>query len=534
MAITQRPANLATPPIPRPHCLPLQPPRKDPAPKRIASNFAFMSLAEILCRGLSVAVTLTLTHRLGKAGYGRIEFAFNVVFCLVLLVRDAFEVIISRELARHPRLIRPLVNHVLAIKGLLSCGLFVGLVSVGGLTLSASTDFGILSLYGLLLLTTALGLDFVFRGTERYGLVALSLCIRTLVYASGVWLMVGGAPQVVWVPAWLALGECCGITFIWVCYSRRYGLPRPVLSLRFLRVFFRRGRSVCLIQISQTIIGSSDLMVVGLLTSWSEVGRYGAPHRMIAAILTFGSIFQQVAFPTLARSWRQAPGQGRETLDMLVKVLMLAFIPVAVGGAVLSESLVRMLLPKEYEGAGLLLALGIWRAPLLPLAFLYQAALIAVNRESAGVRLLTTGAMGSAALAGLLCTSFGLPGASTAVLVVGLLLAASGYALLARVDRQPAWHHHLGRPLVASLAMALVCMFLNRWHVLAAVAGGAATYLGVLFALGGLRRDELRLILPKSSRATPPRPTPAAREMPCTVAAGDSGKAELAAEARSW
>ena len=37
-----------------------------------------------------------------------------------------------------------------------------------------------------MLFTTAIGLDFVFRGTERMGLVALSLCVRTGIYAIGV------------------------------------------------------------------------------------------------------------------------------------------------------------------------------------------------------------------------------------------------------------------------------------------------------------------------------------------------------------
>ncbi len=58
-----------------------------------------MGGAEIACRALSVAVTLSLAKRLGTAGYGRIEFAFTIVFWLVLIVRDGFEGIASRELA---------------------------------------------------------------------------------------------------------------------------------------------------------------------------------------------------------------------------------------------------------------------------------------------------------------------------------------------------------------------------------------------------------------------------------------------------
>ncbi len=473
------------------------PPQADSAPRRIATNFAALSIAEVVCRGTSVAVTLSLTRTLGMAGYGRIEFAFNVVFWLVLLVRDSIEVIAARELARHPRLIRPLVNHVLAAKGLFALALFAGLLLVGALGLREPADRAILWLYGLMLLTTAMGLDFVYRGTERMGLVAISLCIRTLIYAAGVWVLVNST-RMVWVPALLTLGEVSGIALVWACYARQYGLPRPVLGLRFLRVFLQRGRSVCLIQFAQTIISSVDVMlVVGLMSQWADVGQYGAPHRVITAVLTFGLIFQQVAFPMLARSWRQTAVAGRETLNGLVQVLMLVLLPVAVGGTVLAGPLVH-LLPKEFSGASVLLAVGIWRAPLLTLAFLYQTTLIAVNCESVGVRLLLIGAFGSGPLVALFCTAFGLPGVSVAVVLIALALVIAGYGCLAREGRQPAWHHHVARPLAASLVMIPACLVLLRWHVLAAVVGGALVYTLVLAAVGGFRQPGVRAILSRS------------------------------------
>jgi O-antigen/teichoic acid export membrane protein len=129
----------------------------------VASNFAALSAAEVACRVTSVAVTLYLAKCLGAAGYGRIEFAFNIVFWLVLLVREGLDVIASREIARHPRLIRPMVNHILAIRVLLALGLLAALVAVGSLTLSEPAERSVLALYGLMLLTTALGLDFVYR-----------------------------------------------------------------------------------------------------------------------------------------------------------------------------------------------------------------------------------------------------------------------------------------------------------------------------------------------------------------------------------
>ena len=138
-----------------------------------------------------------------------------------------------------------------------------------------------------------------------------------------------------------------------------------------------------------------------------------------------------------------------------------------------------------------MLALGIWRAPLLILAYLYQTTLIALNRESVGVRTLVAGAIGIVPLVALLRLSLGLPGASMGVLLIGLGLVLTGYGCLAREGRQPAWHHHLARPVLASLAMIPVCLALKHFHVLLAVAGGAITYVAFWVALGGLRHTQL-------------------------------------------
>jgi O-antigen/teichoic acid export membrane protein len=462
-----------------------------PTRRRIASNFAFLSAAELVCRTTSVVVTLSLAKRLGVDGYGRIEFAFNVVFWLVLLLRDSSDVIVARELSRHPRLIRPLVDQVLAYKTLLALMLFSVLALVGSLTLSDRSDLRTLMLYGSMLFTTAIGLDFVFRGTERMGLVALSLCIRTGIYALGVLLCVRDSSRIAWVPVWLTGGEVVGIGLVWMSYLKNYRLPRPRISLRFLSIMVQRGRTVCLIQLSQAVIISADLLVVGFLSSWGDVGRYGAPYRMVTALLTFGLILQQAAFPALSRLWREKAGAGREALDSLVEVLMTGLVPVAVGCTILADPLVHLVLPSAYAGAGTLLALGIWRAPLLILAYLYQTTLIALNRESVGVRTLVAGAIGIVPLVALLRLSFGLPGASLGVLLIGLGLVLTGYGCLAREGRQPAWHHHLARPVLASLTMIPVCLALKHFHVLIAVVGGAITYVAFWIALGGLRHTQL-------------------------------------------
>ena len=464
---------------------------------KVAWNFLSMGAAEVACRGTSVLVTLSLAQELGRAGYGRIEFAFNIVFWLVLLVRNGSEVIAARELARHPRLIRPMVNHLLAIKIAVAVPLYLVLGAIAWFGMSDSVDRTLLMLYGLMLVTTALGIDFVYRGVERMGLLAISLYLRTAVFALGVSICVTDASKIAAVPAWLAAGEALGIALVWFRYVREYGLPRPTLTRRFLRVFVHRCRPVLLIQVSQTVLGSVDIMIVGCLRSWDDVGLYGAPHRMITAALTLGMIFQQVVFPTLARSWRDTAAAGQRALDAMVRAVVIGMVPLAVGTTILAGPLIAAILPETYAGGATLLALGIWRAPLLTLAFLYHTALIATNRESSGVWLLALGAIGSGPLVALLLDLFGLPGASVGLGTIALFLTVAGYGCLAREGRQPAWHHHLLKPLLASTVMIPVCLALVPVHLVVSVVGGALTYAIVLVAIGGLNRYDLRAVLGK-------------------------------------
>jgi O-antigen/teichoic acid export membrane protein len=455
-----------------------------------------MTAAELVCRAATFLVTLALARRLGSELCGRLEFAFGVVVWLTMLVRDGLEVIAAREIARHPRLIRPLVGLILAVKGALAAGLYAGLVGAGALSLSTGTERATLALYGLLLATTALGVDFVFRGTERMGLLAASLVLRSAVYALGVAFWVVRPDRLLWVPAFLVFGELCGIALVWAVYLRRYGPPRPAFGGLALGVLIKRGRSVYVIQIAQTVVVSVDLLVVNLVFPYRAIGLYSLPHRMATVALTFGLILQQVIFPALARSWRGRPDAARLALDASVRVLMIGLVPLAVGATVLAGPLVRLLhLPAGYDGAGALLALGIWRAPLLTLAYLYQTALIALNRESAGAGLLVGGAIGAGPVVATLGWAFGLSGAAAGVIVIGLALVGAGYWRLARERRQPAWHHHLGLPLLASAAMIPACLALRHTHVLIAVLGGALAYLLALAALGGLRRQDIEALL---------------------------------------
>ena len=85
---------------------------------------------------------------------------------------------------------------------------------------------------------------------------------------------------------------------------------------------------------------------------------------------------------------------------------MTGLVPVAVGCTVLADPLVHLVLPVGLRRCRHAAGAGYLAAPLLILAYLYQTTLIALNRESVGVRTLVAGAIGIVPLVALLRLTF--------------------------------------------------------------------------------------------------------------------------------
>lgn len=215
--------------------------------KRLVSQFAILSLAEVICRLISLVVVVELARRVGRDGYGRIEFSFNIVFWLIFVLRDGVELVFCREVAKRPRPKPRLVNAFLSLKLFLAIVLWLFLAILSLVIFRQWHDRVMLCSYGALLMTTALGLDNVFRGREKPGIVALSLVVRSCLYACGVWFWVHDRSRLEWVPWLLAGAEFLGIMIVWVRYSLEFGIPRPRLATRAevwcCRIIARQKRS---------------------------------------------------------------------------------------------------------------------------------------------------------------------------------------------------------------------------------------------------------------------------------------------------
>jgi O-antigen/teichoic acid export membrane protein len=398
----------------------------------LASQFVFLSLAEVCCRLISLGVVLELIRRTGRDGFGRIEFCFSLIYWLIFVIRDGVELVFYRELSRRTRPNPRLIGSYVSLKLQLAFLLWAGLIAVSFVVFHERTDRLLLASFGLLLIPTAIGLDNVFRSLRRAGLVAVSLVIRTFVYALGVILLVTDADRLILVPLLFFVGEMCGIALIWSKFAAEFGIPRfnARLGRRFAIPVLAQGQGLLGLQLTQVAMSSMDVLVIGFLDDWSQVGLYGATHRIVSAAITFAAIFQQVLLPQLVRSW--AANRGRQTSEVrrISLAALAAIVPVTLVISMSASTIVQRLFTKEFADAGPLLEMGIWRVPLLALGSIHLTTLVATHRERTGLMIMAVCLVISLPQVIWAHSRYGLEGTAAAMLGTAALTAiATGAAI---------------------------------------------------------------------------------------------------------
>jgi O-antigen/teichoic acid export membrane protein len=405
---------------------------------RLASQFALLGVAELVCRILSLAIVLELVRRVGRDGFGRIEFCFNLVYWLIFVIRDGVELVFYRELSRRQRPNPRIVGAYVSLKLQLAMLLWAWLVAFSLVAFRDGADRFLLCSFGVLLIPTSIGLDNVFRSRERAGIVAASLVVRTGLYVTGVWFFVTDSTRLTWVP-WLFLaGELAGIALVWRRFSFEYGLPRLNFARgrRIAAPVLTQGQGILGLQLAQVALASMDVLIIGFLDSWSLVGLYGAPHRIVAAAVTFAVIFQQVLLPQLVRSWTSRRDRQSAEIRRIIAASLAVIVPGTLLVSLFSGPIVGFLFSADFADAAPLLAIGIWRVPIMVVGSIHLTALVATHREREGVRILSGCLAVAVPLVIVAHANFGLEGTACAMVAASLLTALStGVAVHSRAGR---------------------------------------------------------------------------------------------------
>jgi O-antigen/teichoic acid export membrane protein len=449
------------------------------------ANVGWRALADLGSKLASLALFVVMARELGAAQFGIYAYGLALVTIVTALGSFGQGTILTREVARDRRRVGEYFGNTLALRGLMS----VPVVALTILLTAATGD------RTTVLVVALLGTAFVvelqtltctatYQAFEQLSLVPIVIIGQRLFTAVvGIAVILQGG-EVVAVASIYLLGSALAAVVAFWLLARHVWRPRIEIDRTRWRSLLAAAVPVGLASTFATIMFQAGATMLGWLESDSDVGNYGAAHRLLQATFFVGWAVGAAVYPVFSRLGRATEPPVAFLYERAVKLALAMSLPLAVGAALLAEPAVELLYGDEFADAAHVLML------LSPVIALYAVNHLSMMLLVSQGRQLRVAAIYAAAcgatLAGnaALIPVLSLDGAALTLTVSELLLAVVFLATAWAETGARAWRRFAG-PLVAGAGAAVAIAVLRDEPALALVSG-AVVYLGVLAAFESL------------------------------------------------
>lgn len=451
----------------------------------VGRNFLVLGGAEAVARVIAFGSTIFVARVVGVEGYGAVAFAAAVVLYLTQIVEFGVEVIGIREIAVNRLRTMDITPSLITARLILATGIVVAVVGIS-MTIVPPPEGPVLAVYALSLLPIAAGTRWIYVGLETTRLPGIARLARDTMLLVLVLALVRGPGDVVAVPLAIFVAECVGALILAAWLVRR-GLRLPLqLRLSPVASVARQAWPIVGHGLLGLLIYNSDLLFLRFFRDLASVGLYAAGYTLISFLLNLGVVYCNNLIATSARLGTRSPA----ALDLYRRAnqhVFAASLPLAVGGVLFAQQMIRVVFGPSYAPAGIALAILIGSVPFSLLRNVMQATLIACGRQDRVFRLTALSAVLNLVLNALFVPRYGIAGAATAT-----LLTEIGRFWLALRDANREGYTMdwslLLPPVLAGAVMAAILIGLGITNLWGAIALGGIIYVGLMSAL--VRRSE--------------------------------------------
>ncbi|WP_149798900.1 oligosaccharide flippase family protein [Halorubrum xinjiangense] len=353
----------------------------------------------------------------------------------------------------------------------------------------------------LLLIVGVMGsyVDAILQGVHLVhvyaGLRPVRRVIRTLVQVGGILLSFGLVA--------LVYGYATGGVVIILIGLYVVGGPYHLPNREHFRSLYEYARFAWLGRIEGKTFNQADILILGVFVSDSLVGVYGITWNLANFLIIFSNAISSSLFPELSKlSADESSVQVSSLLEDSLAYAGLFTIPGLVGGALLSERLLRVYGPEFVDGSEVL-----WLLIGAVLVYGYQRQIVnvlsAIDRPDESFKINSVLILSNLVLNFALIREYGIFGAAGATITSVLLSFTVGYIILNRHIDISVPIDRIGAQVAAALGMGLVVVAIeilanpifstinNTATTTVLVVLGAAAYFAFLW---GLSADFKRII----------------------------------------
>jgi O-antigen/teichoic acid export membrane protein len=460
--------------------------------------------AQPLTWAASLLMAIAVPRLLGSEALGEYTVAFTIQTLAITVLSLGINDYLTRYVAQRPRSTMRAIGLAIAIETLaaLAGGVLIAIVIPRLDPNLVDPRLLNIMLIGLIAAPAQGVLLATLRGREQHALYAwLNAGWSVIMTVGGVMVLFLGGDVIAYAAATVVLGIAM-TALNWKL--SRLPLHRPSLNfpvLRDARALLRGGFPFLSWNVTLTVYGSIDRVLLGALVPTSEVGWYAAAYRVIGSAVFIPTLLTTPLFPALSRSVGDPPAL-RRAIGQTLRIAMLFTVPLSAGIIALAPVVPSLLgWPDDFANAVPLMMILSLHLPVVAVDMVLGTVLMAIGREGRWVRI--------GIIAGVFNLStnwFGIPlaeqmtgngaiGASVITVATELLMLVGALVLLPKNLLQIGLVSVALRIAMGGVATGLVASSVLPHGLLLAIPAGALTYALVTASLRVLTLDDVRGVL---------------------------------------
>jgi O-antigen/teichoic acid export membrane protein len=404
--------------------------------KRVLKNVAALSISQVASYVLPLIVLPYTAAVLGPRYFGVVALTQAAVQYSTLITNYGFSLSATRQAAlsqNDRRRLSEIVVHVWAAKCVLMLGCLAGSTGVFLFLPSLRPHVGPYLCGFLTVLGNVLYLDWFFQAVEEMKWITVITVTPRLLLTPLIFVFVKAPSDYIWLiliqSATFLISGMLGAALV----RYRLGLQLPLPTVAGVSGQLRDGWQTFLANVSVNLYTSSNIVVLGMLSNVTTVGYYSAGQRIVGALQSLWSPFNQSLYPHFCNAFHQDKVRATRQLRTLAALVG----SITACGATVACVLAPWVVPL-YLGPRFLHSVGVIQILVFSIFFVTLNnvfgfdGLLALGLYNAFRRVVSVAAILSLLLAVSGITLFGTLGLAGAYVLVEAFVCGSQYGVLRR------------------------------------------------------------------------------------------------------
>jgi len=452
---------------------------------KIIKNAFWLFSGQAIGRVLRAVLIVVAARVLGATNWGAFAYAMSLAATFTVLSDVGINALLVRENNRNSKLITKYLATGLVIKLLLIFILSVFVILFQNVIMRVPGAAIFIPLIIIIFILDSLRnfVSALARSLERMDIEARGQIVTNASIVGFGLLFLSIYPTSGALVLSYVVGTFIGLVTIFIPLRNYFRGLIKEFNRKLVREIIVSAWPFGMVSLMGIIMINTDIIVLGAMTSATEIGLYAAAQKPVQLLYLIPSLLVAAFFPTLSREAGET-SQFRVTLEKGLRSVYLFAIPLSIGGALAARSVISLLYGPEFLMSYLSFALlSLTFLFVFPLSF-FTSALFAQNKQKSFYGYLAIGVLMNIILNIIFIPHIGIAGCALATLIVQILLFIYGTIMLKKSLSFRVFPD-IGRIIVSAFVMGLIVIILLfiQAHALIVVGAGFMSYLLMLIVL---------------------------------------------------